>query len=347
MGKEVTLSDVAREAGVDLSTASRALRGTGRVSEATRERIREAALRLDFRPNAQAQFLARGISKTVGVLTINAPGTFTLPVMAGVNARLGRDDIATLLYDVHYDEQVLDERVRAFRARNVDALLVLGDGLRAPLHSVTARLEVPVVYAFATSDSAEDTWFMPDGRMAGRLAAEHLVGLGRRKIAHITSKDDIAADERTQGLIEALHGFGLELALGAPLRGDWTRRWGATAASRILGRIDEVDAIFCGNDQIALGVYEVLRAADIRIPERVALVGFDDWEGMVNSGDHLLTTIDPQLGRLGEEAAEALLRALDGAELAAGAHHVACTLVPGETTTGAGDRTQSDPVGLI
>ena len=67
MGKEVTLSDVAREAGVDLSTASRALRGTGRVSEATRERIREAALRLDFRPNAQAQFLARGISKTVGV----------------------------------------------------------------------------------------------------------------------------------------------------------------------------------------------------------------------------------------------------------------------------------------
>ncbi|WFR67755.1 LacI family DNA-binding transcriptional regulator [Curtobacterium flaccumfaciens] len=167
MPKAVTLSDVAREAGVDLSTASRVLRGTGRVSEATRQRIRAAADRLDFRPNAQAQFLATGISKTVGVLTINGAGTFTLPVMAGLNSSLGREDVATLLYDVHEDEAVLRESVKKFRARQIDGLLVLGDGLQAPLHSVTANLQVPVVYAFATSDSPTTRASCPTARWPG------------------------------------------------------------------------------------------------------------------------------------------------------------------------------------
>ena len=245
------------------------------------------------------------------------------------------------------EQEVLEESVRKFRARRVDALLVLGDGLRAPLHSVTSKLDVPVVYAFATSESPEDCWYMPDGVMAGRLAAEHLLSLGRSRIAHITSSDDIAAAERARGLTDALHEAGLSLALESPLTGDWTRRWGAAAALRLLDRLDEIDAVFCGNDQIALGVYGVFRAAGVRIPEQVALVGVDNWEGLVNSGDNLLTTIDPRLRQLGEQAATALVGALEGEPPSPGAHHVACTLVVGETTMGAGERTRSDPTGLI
>lgn len=333
MPKAVTLSDVAREAGVDLSTASRVLRGTGRVSEATRQRIRAAADRLDFRPNAQAQFLATGISKTVGVLTINGAGTFTLPVMAGLNSSLGREDVATLLYDVHEDEAVLRESVKKFRARQIDGLLVLGDGLQAPLHSVTANLQVPVVYAFATSDSPDDSCFMPDGEMAGRLAGEHLLGLGRRRIATVTAADDIAAADRTRGLVGTLRAAGLSLALDRPLERDWSRPWGAEAAAEIVDRIDEVDAVFCGNDQIALGILGVLRAQGVRVPEDVALVGYDNWEGMVGRGHNLLTTIDPRLGEVGASAARALVRAIDGSP-APGAHHEPCELVTGESTLG-------------
>jgi LacI family transcriptional regulator len=332
VSKSVTLSDVAREAGVDLSTASRVLRGTGRVSAATRERIHDAARRLDFRPNAQAQFLATGISKTVGVLSLNAPGTFSLPVLAGITTALGRQDVATLLSDVHSDEAALEESVRKFRARQIDGLLVLGDGFKSPLHSVTTGLRVPVVYAYATSDSPEDACFMPDGRMAGRLAAEHLVGLGRRRVATITAADDISAVERTDGLVDSLRAAGLDLAL-PPLEGTWTRRWGAEAATRMLDRIAEVDAVFCGNDQIALGVYDVLRAAGVRVPEDVALVGYDNWEGMVGSGDHLLTTIDPDLLGLGGAAARALVDAIDGVTVR-GAHHEPCRLLVGESTVG-------------
>ncbi|GAA3341278.1 LacI family DNA-binding transcriptional regulator [Curtobacterium pusillum] len=335
MPKAVTLSDVAREAGVDLSTASRVLRGTGRVSATTRQRILDAADRLDFRPNAQAQFLATGISKTVGVLTINGYGTFTLPVLAGLTSTLGQQDVATLLYDVREDPEILQESVKKFRARQIDGLLVLGDGLQAPLHSVTANLQVPVVYAFATSDSPDDSCFMPDGEMAGRIAAEHLLALGRRRIATVTAADDIAAADRTRGLVETIRSAGGSLALDQPLERDWTRLWGAEAAERIADRIDEVDAVFCGNDQIALGILGVLRARGIRVPEDVALVGYDNWEGMVGQGNNLLTTVDPRLSEIGAAAARALVHAIDGSA-APGAHHEPCELVTGESTLGVG-----------
>jgi LacI family transcriptional regulator len=347
VGKTVTLSDVAAAARVDLSTASRALRGEGRVSPATRQRIIDAAAELDFRPNAQAQFLANGVSKTVGVLTLNAPAIFAMPVLTGVNTALGQLDIATLLYDARTDSAVLQESVRKLHARRIDGLLVLGAGvLRSPLHSISAGFDIPVAYAYATSDDPKDVWFMPDGVMAGRMAGEHLLGIGRRHIAHITSKSDIGARDRETGLMQALKAAKVPLALGKPLRGNWTRRWGAEAATQILEQKAPVDAIFCGNDQIALGAYGVLRAAGVRVPDDVALVGVDNWEGLVGNGDNLLTTIEPNLFNVGRSAALYLTAATEG-RYEPGAHYEACTLVLGETTMGSGIRTATDPEGLI
>jgi LacI family transcriptional regulator len=347
LGKPTTLSDVATAAGVDLSTASRALRGEGRVSPATRLRIEAAAAALDFRPNAQAQFLAQGISKTVGVLTMNAPAIFAMPVLTGATSALGEMDVATLLYDARTDSAQLTESVRKLRARRIDGLLVLGDGLlQEPLKSISEGFDVPVAYAYAQSDNPADAWFMPDGVLAGRMAAEHLIDIGRTHIAHVTSKDDIGASDRTAGLLQVLAEAGLPLALGTPLTGNWTRRWGAEAAIQILKQKSPVDAIFCGNDQIALGVYGVLRAAGVRVPEDVALVGVDNWEGLVGNNDNLLTSIDPNLYDVGYSAAKFLTAATEG-PYEPGAHYASCTLVLGETTIGSGQRMALDPEGLI
>jgi LacI family transcriptional regulator len=345
--KTITLSDVAAAARVDLSTASRVLRGEGRVSGETRQRIFDAAERLDYQPNAQAQFLARGISKTVGVLTMNAPGVFAMPVLTGVTTTLGRLDIATLLYDARTDADLLRESVRKLHARRIDGLLVLGAGImREPIHSITSGFDVPVAYAYATSDDPADAWFMPDGGMAGRLAAEHLIDIGRRRIAHITSKNDIGASDRAAGFATALADAGLQMVPGTPLEGDWTRRWGAEATARLLETGVEFDAIFCGNDQIALGAYGVLRAAGVSIPDDVALVGVDNWEGLVGNGDPLLTTVDPNLLRLGQSAAQFLTAATEG-DYTPGAHYEPASLVLGETTMGSGYRTAADPEGHI
>ena len=347
MAKPVTLSDVAAAAKVDLSTASRVLRGGGRVSAETRKRILQAAESLDFRPNAQAQFLAQGISKTVGVLTVNAPAVFAMPVLTGVTSTLGKMDVATLLYDARAEESVVKESVRKLHARRIDGLLVLGDGqLGSPLRSISEGFDVPVAYAYAVSDNPADAWFMPDNEMAGRIATEHLVEIGRTKIAHISSKHDIGAEDRARGYREVLDAAGLPVALGEPMVGDWTRRWGAEAATRMLERAGEFDAIFCGNDQIALGAYGVLRAAGLRVPDDVALVGVDNWEGLVGNHDNLLTTVELNLNAVGSRAAEFLLSASDGS-YESGGHYEPVSLVVGETTVALGERTTTDREGRI
>jgi len=325
----VRLADVAAVAGVSVPTASKVLNGGGRVSPATRDRILQAAARLDFQPDALAQFFATGRSRTVGVLTQNAPATFTMPVLVGAMTTLGAHSLATLVLD-----GVGPDNVRTLQARRIDGLLVVGDGFGAPIHSVTAQFDVPVVYAFGISDRADDVSFVPDSVGAGRSGAEHLLDIGRRRIAHVTASRDLAADERMAGLEATLTEAGLQLVT-PPLRGEWTRAWGVVAARRLLAGGVEFDAVFCGNDQIAQGVFTVLRDAGLRVPEDVALIGMDNGPGVRDEGDHLLSTIDPNLGELGAAAARHLI-APEAAGQGPGVVRQPCTLIVGASTVATG-----------
>ncbi|SDD86222.1 LacI family DNA-binding transcriptional regulator [Auraticoccus monumenti] len=323
--RPVLLRDVAAAAGVSVPTASKVLNGGGRVAPATRDRILAAAEALDFRPDALAQFFATGRSRTIGVLTQNAPATFTLPVLVGAVTTLGARGLASLPVD-----GLTPANVRALQARRVDGLVVVGDGLGSPVHSVTEHFDVPVVYAFGISDDPRDTSFVPDGVMAGRLGTEHLLAGGRRRLVHVTASGDQAADERLQGVQAVLAEAGLEL-VAPPARGGWSEQWGVTAARRLLDEGTDVDAVFCGNDQIAAGVLTVLRTAGTRVPEDVAVLGVDNWPGgAAGGGGPLLTTIDPELGALGAAAAEHLLAAPP--DHSGGVVRTPCRLVAGAST---------------
>lgn len=336
MGSEpVTLRDVATIAHVSISTVSKVLNGGGRVSVETRQRIIDAAERLAFRPNALAKSFATGRSLTVGVLSQYARGTFSMPVLTGASSALGAADIASLLYDVDHEPANLAEKIRRLQARRVDGLLVVGNGLGSPLRSVSAGFQVPVTYVFGLSESSKDTSFLPDSRMAGELACQHLIDIGRTRIAHITAANDLAATERAEGLAETMRRHSLPLVLGSPLRGDWTRNWGAAAANSILPKIRKIDAIFCGNDSIALGVQSVLRNAGVRVPDDVALVGVDNLGGLLGRPDALLTTIDVRHSDLGAGAAEYLLNSMDGGIIEPTVHYQECTLMLGASTMGA------------
>ena len=322
----VRLSDVAAVAGVSVPTASKVLNGRGRVAPATRERILDAAARLDFQPDALAQFFATGRSRTIGVLTQNAPGTFTMPVLVGAMTALGAQSLATLVLD-----GIGPDNIRTLQARRIDGLLVVGDGLYDRVHSVTEQFDVAVVYAFGVSDRPEDVSFVPDSVMAGRVGVEHLLDIGRRRIVHITARHDLAADDRLVGIESALADAGLELVV-PPLRGNWSRAWGLVATRRLLEQGVEFDAIYCGNDEIAQGAFTELRDAGRRVPEDVALLGVDNWPGLPDEGDHLLSTIDPNLGALGAAAARFLM-APGAADHGAGVVTHPCTLIVGASTT--------------
>lgn len=335
MKKTASLQDVARVAGVSTSTASRVLNGTGRASQQTRERIFHAAERLDFRPDALARFFATGRSSTVGILSRAEPASFALPVLVGAQRALGGRDLAALIYYSDGRADTHQEHLRKLRARRVEGVIFLGQSPDEIYPSVGSAIGAPVVYAYARSDDAADISIVPDGVMAGRLAGEHLIGLGRRRIAHITGPADLpAVKERAAGLRAVLDEAGLPLVFGRPFYGeDWRYHIGVRAAEKILASKRRVDAIFCANDQIALGTHRVLQQAGVHVPEDIAIVGYDHWSRLHGAPDPFLTTIDPNLPSLGAAAVDHLLRAMAGEPLRGIQKHP-CELVSGESTMG-------------
>ncbi len=326
----VRLSDVAAIAGVSLSTASKALNGSDRVSEETRARVREVAARLDFQPNALARSFALGRSRTIGILTYRAASTFAGPVLIGAVLRLGELQQASLVFDedLLVPRQMTDS-IRALQARRIDGLLVVGDGHERVSASVTHLFDVPVTYAFAASDHADDVVYLPDNETAGRLAARHLLDRGRTRIAHITGgRDSIAVRLREQGMRRELRAAG-RAQVGQTLHGSWSHDWGTEAMRKLVDSGADIDAVFCGNDHIGLGALEVCAARGIRVPEDLAIVGVDNWEGIVlDQGIRRLTTVDLELRQLGRLAAADLL----APERAPGEHLVPPTLVVGPSS---------------
>ncbi len=146
-----------------------------------------------------------------------------------------------------------------------------------------------------------------------RLAAEHLLALGRRRVAHITGEEGYrAARDRAAGLLRVLDEAGLALAAYRPLYGAWSQRWGRQAARMLLAAHPGVDAVFCGSDQIASGVIDALHDLGRRVPDDIAVVGYDNWEIFATESRPPLTTVDLDLERLGGTAARQLIAALEG-----------------------------------
>ncbi len=173
---------------------------------------------------------------------------------------------------------------------------------------------------------------LADDEGGGRLAAEHLVSMGRRRIAHITGPQAYrAARERVAGLETVLGEAGLALYGGGPRYGDWSQRWGRHAAAMVVNTSPDVDAIFCGNDQIATGVVETLLDLGRRIPDDVAVVGYDNWEVFAADCRPPLTTVDLNLEQLGATAVEHLFAALDGQQ-SSGVIRQPCRLVVRDST---------------
>jgi LacI family transcriptional regulator len=331
-----TLTEVARRAGVSVTTASKAINGQNRVSEATRARVLKAARELSFTPNPMARSLISGRSGTVGLITVDSLSQrFVVPITLGAEAALSEIDLSMITSDARGDAERLRSLVDMMRARKVDGVLVIGDN-NVPTLSIGDRLGAPAVYVYGETDRAGDVVHVPDDRASGSLVTEHVVALGRRQIAHLTGpRGARAVAERATGVQAALRRSGL--ALAAPvIHGTWSQRWSRSAAERLLAEVPDVDAIVCGSDQLAAGVIDAVHASGRRIPDDVAVTGFDNWSIFALETDPPLTTMDLDLETLGAAAVRDLYGVIDGMAVGAGVRlHSARLVVRGSTDPGA------------
>jgi LacI family transcriptional regulator len=326
-----TIGDVAALAGVSIGTVSKSLNGRAGISALTRARVHEAADQLGFHSNALAQSLLSGRSFTVGLLTNDSFGRFSIPVMLGAEDALQMGQISVLLCDGRDDMIREQHYLRTLLARRVDGIIVTGRRTD-PRPPLSTDSPIPIVYAMSESANPGDASVLPDDEGGGRLAIEYLLATGRTRIGHITGPPDFrAARLRAAGATAALAQAGLSVAGGSPIHGVWSEEWGRQAASILLRLAPDADAVFCGSDQIARGVAEALREVGCKVPDDIALVGFDNWTVMAEASRPRLTTVDMNLTRVGRTAAELLLAAIDG-HATHGPRLVPCQLIVREST---------------
>lgn len=325
----VSLADVAERAGVSPATASKALNGRADVNEATRARVEDAARQLGYLPNYIARGLMGAKTGTVGVITTDLEGRIALPILMGVEDALDNERILSFLCDARGDDERERQLIKSLLARRVDGIIMVGN--QTDERPSVGKLPVRVVYAYAHSADPDDLSIVPDNVQVGRASAEHLLGLGRRRLAHVSGESGHGATrDRLLGIEQALSGAGVEL-VGAPLFGDWSEGWGRAAAGMLLESGRSLDGIICGSDQIARGVLETLRGHAIDVPRDVAVIGIDNWETHAVNAQPALTTVDIQLKRLGRVAAIRLQSATAG-EVTTGIERVAGEVVIRDST---------------
>ncbi|MFK0173651.1 LacI family DNA-binding transcriptional regulator [Streptomyces sp. NPDC090306] len=309
-----TLDEVARTAGVSRAAASRALNRSGHVSRATREAVERAVRELDYVPNPTARALATQRAEAV-VLAVSHhdPELFADPfhtqVLVGVSAVLERTDLVLMLVlaDSDHGRARLE---RILRARRADGLMLLSLHGDDPLHHLADKTDLPVVCG-GRPLGAEPHWYVDaDNRGGARLATEHLIGLGRRRVATITGLlDTDVGVQRLRGHQEALAVAGLDTSLVA--EADFNESGGYEAARRLLDQHPDLDAIFAASDNMAAGALRALRDAGRGVPDDVSVVGFDD-APVAGLMTPRLTTVRQPIRQLGSEMARMLLALING-----------------------------------
>lgn len=303
------LEDVAAVSGVSRSTVSRVLNG-GSVSEETRRRVLEAMEQTGYRPNVVARSLASGRSGVVGVVIHVSAETlfqdiFFSGLFGGISDGLAQRGAGMMLWLANLSKEETLERILGMRL--FDGLLVTADTLDDPLVDGLVASELPTVLIGHRHSDRSASYVDIHNERAAEQVVDHLISLGRSRIGHIAGRPGgTSASERLAGYCRAMQRAGLETE-GLVYQGDYLMQSGIAGAAALVEA--GVDAIFAASDTMALGSLQELRRRGIRVPDEVAVAGFDDVPDAAVS-DPPLTTMRQDTRLLGREAAQTLFRLL-------------------------------------
>ena len=273
----IRLKDIANELDVSIVTVSKVLRGKTDVSAETRDRILRKMEELNYKPNMLARSLASGRSFTIGLIVPDIADPFFAELARSLGAHLRREQYQLLLASADESPAVEQHEIENLLQRGVDALLIAscqGDG--AGLQTAIQH-QVPCLLLDRTLPGAHADFVGTDDVLAGRLATEHLLSLGRRRIAHIGSEGTSTATDRLGGYREALQARGLHTdaarVVTCDLQSGRPDLLGYRAMRQMLEQPEHPDAVFCYSDLLAVGAIRAAREMGRRVPEDLAVIG--------------------------------------------------------------------------
>lgn len=311
--KRPTINDLAKRVGLSKASVSRALNGKQDVDPETRKRVLKFAAQMGYVPSASARALSNGHSNCLGLLVPSLTWPWILEVLRGVAEEIERSGYSLILYTIAGGA----DSERAFISQVVPAGAVDGLALMIPpgLLDHIGRLAkggLPVVVIDDRGHDQEFPTVATTNIEGGRTATHHFVELGRRRIAMLNGPLEYGCNrDRLEGYKSALEQAGIRFDPQRVANGDFAEGGGASAMARLLESDPRLDAVFAANDLMAFGAMRTLRNAGRRVPDDVAIVGFDDLPASALTHPPL-TTIRQPLYEMGRTAAAMVMSAVRG-----------------------------------
>jgi LacI family transcriptional regulator len=312
--KKTTIYEVAEEAGVSRQTVSRVLNNRPDVSFETRKRVKDIIQRLDYHPSAIARSLSSPKSYTVGVVTAGLKYIGPSRTLSGITREAEELGYGLLIKELaSFSANNVHPLLLWFQAHHVDGIIwaapEIGDN-RNWLNDLPSEISIPII--FLTMEQNESVPIVTiDNYWGGKLATEHLICLDKKNIGHISGPLDWwEARERKQAWEDALSAAGLQVEERMWTEGNWSPKSGKAAIGELLEKFPEMDAVFVGNDQMALSVLQTAAEKGIKIPDDLAVVGFD---GITEAEFYFpsLSTVYQNQDELGRTAVRELVHLID------------------------------------
>jgi len=331
-GNAPTITDIARAAGVNVATVSRALRGVpGKVSAQRREEIERIAREMGYRPNALAASLRTRQSNLAAIIVPDLGNPVFGPMVQGIERSLRGHGHLSLIVQTPADPKERESLVVALSSRQVSGLVILAAENDDPLLRAARRSQLPTVLVNRGSGDRQFAAVVNDDRESVRLVLDHLVGLGHRHIAHVAGPGSSSTGCARRSAFEQM---ARELNLSTCMVIEstaFTREAGRVATEQLMAGNALFTAIFAANDLLALGALDVLRAHRLTVPKQVSLVGHNDMP-LVDLIDPPLTTVRIALEEMSEQAAALFIERVESPEATPITRMLLPTLIVREST---------------
>ncbi|MBN1122652.1 MAG: LacI family DNA-binding transcriptional regulator [Anaerolineae bacterium] len=309
MKGKITIRDVAIMAQVSNQTVSRVINNRPDVAEETRQRVRRAIEELNYQPNAIARSLIQQRSLTLGVITAGLQFLGPSQTLNGIAKQAEEIGYSLLLKELpHFRSNNIEPLINTLLARQVEGIIwavpEIGDN-----RELLPEVSIPSIY-LTMQERPDVSTVAVDNYLGGRIATQHLIDQGYRRIAHLTGPLDWwESRQRKAGWLDTLRDAGLPVSEQQSASGNWSVGSGAQAMEQLVESFPDMDAVFVGNDQMALGAMHVAHQKGYRIPEDLGVVGFDG----IPEAEYFvppLTTISQDLRELGSTAVRQLTQAI-------------------------------------
>lgn len=310
----MNLEKIARIAGVSRSTVSRVINNHPYVSESVRQRVLEVIEREGFQPNAAARMLVRQRTEVIAVIAPEGLGTVLssmyFPILlAGISTTISQADYAMSLWAgaTHEETERMYKRILGYKLMDGALLISAVEGDTLPQRLLERKMPLVAIGRVQQPDvSTVDV----DNLYAARTATEHLIGIGRRRIAHITGRLDlVSAHERFSAYKATLESHGLVYDPEIVVEGDYSEEAGRRAAAKLAAQ--NIDGAFVANDGMAIGLMRGLEQLGLSVPRDVSIIGFDDLP-IASSVKPALSTVRQPIRDLGIRASQMLIGIING-----------------------------------